>query len=345
MWSESFSIKEYLQKRKLPKFFGIYSKNIYLFYPTLLIPFRRFKAIQILNEKLIMFLFSIFIKVLELRTNFQEKILWIFYPDTISLTNYLKRNWKVIYDCVDLYKLENRKNINAPEINERRLCKLADLVVANSNVLVKHLSKYTKEVRLVPQGFRLSDFSQKNRLVKKLHLKKPVIGYVGGLNSRLDINLLYSLAERNQKWNFVIWGPLLEKEMIDLDTWNKMQKLISLPNVITGKSKDKKEIPGIISRFDIGMIPYDISQNFNKYCYPMKLFEYFYMGKPVVSVDIIELRRFPHFIKIANSPNGCERAIAKFLSKPWPKKYKEEQIKLAKENSWQNKVEKIISML
>jgi glycosyltransferase involved in cell wall biosynthesis len=297
---------------------------------------------QALNEKLTIFLFKSFIKYIELNKRFQNRILWIFDADLVFITDLFKKNWKVIYDCVDLYTLENRENIKDPETNERRICKVADLVVANSNVLVKHLSKYTKIVRLVPQGFRLSDFSQKN-WVRNLHLNSPVIGYVGGLNSRLDIDLLNSLAERNPKWNFVIWGPLLEKEKIDLNTWSKMQKLISLPNVTTGKSKDKKEIPGIISQFDIGMIPYDISQDFNKYCYPMKLFEYFYVGKPVVSVDIIELKRFPKFVKIANSTNDWEKVISALLSKPWPKKIKEAQIKLAKENSWENKIAQVLS--
>ena len=233
MLSETYSIKEYLQKRLFPKFIGVYSKNIYLFYPTLVIPFRRFKIMQALNEKLTIFLFKSFIKYIELNKRFQNRILWIFDADLVFITDLFKKNWKVIYDCVDLYTLENRENIKDPETNERRICKVADLVVANSNVLVKHLSKYTKIVRLVPQGFRLSDFSQKNWL-RNLHLNSPVIGYVGGLNSRLDIDLLNSLAERNPKWNFVIWGPLLEKEKIDLNTWSKMQKLISLPNVTTG---------------------------------------------------------------------------------------------------------------
>ena len=31
MLSETYSIKEYLQKRLFPKFIGVYSKNIYLF--------------------------------------------------------------------------------------------------------------------------------------------------------------------------------------------------------------------------------------------------------------------------------------------------------------------------
>ena len=75
----------------------------------------------------------------------------------------------------------------------------------------------------------------------------------------------------------------------------------------------------------------------------MKLFEYFYVGKPVVSVDIIELKRFPKFVKIANSTNDWEKVISALLSKPWPKKIKEAQIKLAKENSWENKIAQVLS--
>jgi len=59
MWSESFSIKEYLQKLKFPKLIKKHSNNLYLFYPLYVIPFRRFKRVHQLNE----FLNVVFLRI------------------------------------------------------------------------------------------------------------------------------------------------------------------------------------------------------------------------------------------------------------------------------------------
>lgn len=77
----------------------------------------------------------------------------------------------------------------------------------------------------------------------------------------------------------------------------------------------------------------------------MVLFEYFYMGKPVVSTPIEELKRFPKYVKIGKDYKEWERIIEDFLSKPWPKNYQMEQRKLAEENSWENKINTITSFI
>ena len=111
-----------------------------------------------------------------------------------------------------------------------------------------------------------------------------------------------------------------------------------MKSIIWGKSK-QKDIPSIIDSFDIGIIPYDTNIDFNKYCYPMKTFEYFYLGKPIVSTPIKELERFPLFIKTGQSVQTWEENIQNILAKPWPKKHQRQQRQLAIDNSWSNKIE------
>jgi hypothetical protein len=93
----------------------------------------------------------------------------------------------------------------------------------------------------------------------------------------------------------------------------------------------------------VGMIPYDISQDFNKFCYPMKLFEYFYLGKPVISTEIMELTRFSDLVKIAKYTSEWEKSIKNIIGKKWPKENILKQRKLALDNSWKNKVNAIVN--
>ncbi len=336
LWSNARSLKESILENKFPKLITKYSQNIFLFTPIYFIPFRRFKFIANLNSVINIFLLKLFAELISFLRQIKKKIFWIFDPNLIFIYKFFGNKYFLLYDCVDFFATGDKKQVDETKRNERLLCKKANLVVANSRVLKNHLLKYTKSVKLVPQGFRISDFLREKRKIIKLDLKKPVIGFVGGINARLDFDLLLPLVKDNPNWNFVVWGPVQGK---------KPRTFLSLPNVTHGSSKNKKEIPGLINQFNIGIIPYDASQDFNKYCYPMKLFEYFYEGKPVISTPIEELKRFPKFVKIGNAAKEWEKHIKALLSKPWPEKYKKEQKKLARENVWEKKVDAINNII
>jgi glycosyltransferase involved in cell wall biosynthesis len=332
LWGDTGYIKESFHSGKFQKLVSKYSKNIYLINPIYPIPFRRFKFIRNVNSSLNILFLRLFTEIISVFRRCKKKIFWIFDPNLIFIYKYFGYKYFLLYDCVDFF--------SGPY--ESRLCKIADLIVANSHVLQYHLSKLRKDVTLVPQGFRIEDFANIKYKETKLNLKRPIIGFVGGINKRLDFDLLFPLVRDNPNWNFVMWGPLQEKEKFNNIDWSKMQKLISLPNLTRGESVDKREIPRIISQFDIGMIPYDISQDFNKYCFPMKLFEYLYLGKPVVSTNIIELERFQKFVEIGDSAIEWKKNIKRFLSKRLTEKEIKIQRTLAGQNSWQNKITKTL---
>ena len=339
MWEESFTIKEYIKKAKVPVLIKLQAKNVYLYYPILFIPFRRFKKIVNINQQINLFLLKVFANLLEIKNGVSKKILWIFDPKLYPLSQRFSTDYFLLYDCVDYFTETARTKEERKLLTkyENSLTKEANLVTTNSKVLMKHLQKIRKDVYLVPQGFRIDSFKRhKYNITKIKRAGRPLIGYLGAVNYRIDFNLLYELAVKNSKWDFAIWGPVLTATQ-----QKTMERLIRLPNIIVGQS-DKYDVPGIIKQFDIGMIPYDMSANFNKYCYPMKLFEYFYLGKPVISTNIIELRRFPDLIKIGKNREEWENIITNFLRKPLSIKYKEMEKNLAIENSWENKLKTIL---
>ncbi len=346
LWSDVVYLKDTILHGNLPKFIKRYSKNIYLITPWYFIPLRRFKFVMKLNSLINVLFLRAFTEIIRMSRSCRKAYFWIFDPNTLPIYRYFGKEYSLIYDCVDYFPGAVTPDLRKKTIkNEQELLTEADLVVANSKVLQTYLLKYRKKVGLVPQGFRLDTFN--NRYNRVLHIKRgkrPLIGFVGAVNHRIDYELLYNLARNNPVWDFALWGRLLEKELFTDVKEIYYKKLISLPNVITGQS-DKKDIPMIIKQFDLGMIPYDMTLDFNKYCYPMKIFEYFYLGKPVISSDVVELRRFPDTIKIGRNKGEWEKIIRKILSSPWPKELILKEKRLAKENSWKAKVKKILSFI
>ncbi len=343
--ADSKNLHDLLFRREKFSLVKKFSKNIYIITPFYFVPFRRFKLIEAINSTINLLILKMLSEYLYLIKKCNQKTFWLFNPNLRSMFNKFGSSYKFVYDCVDFFAIDSKDNIKNTIRNEKYLCRNADLVVANSHVLQDHLKKWRKDVKLVVQGFRVLDIP-KGKLKKiNLNLKKPIIGFVGGINRRLDYDLLLNLAKKNSTWNFVIWGPILEKEKIDKATWNKMEELFSLPNVTTGASQDKTELPGIISQFDIGMIPYDISQDFNKYCHPMKLFEYFDQGIPVISTNILELNYFKDLVRIEDNYKGWQKGLEAILSVKWSKSNIQLQKQLSEENSWENKVKAIVEFI
>jgi len=331
-------LKNYVKNKKNNIFF---KKNniIFIKIRTCWLPFKRFKFIRKFNS-------SVNILILKLahwliRTKAKSKsqpILWIFYPYLYKITRRFK-SYFMVYDIVDYHTSPDCKKNQRIRKNEKILIKKADFVCINSNSLYQKFKKIKKNVPVVPLGFRI-DYFKKPLKKLKLKLKKPTLGFIGNISKRIDFNLCLKLIKGNPNWNLVFVGPKY-RELSVKNKINKLNQLLKYKNFKWIKKQPKEKIPAIIKQFDICLIPYDTSEGFNKYSYPMKLFEYFYMGKPVVATPIEELRRFPKFVKISKNIKEWEKHIKSLLAKPWPEKYKKEQKKLAEQNSWQKKIEAI----
>jgi glycosyltransferase involved in cell wall biosynthesis len=301
-----------------------------------------------MNIQVNLIFLKVYIWTLSYQNQFVKKILWIFSPKFAPYLHLFSRSYTTLYDCVD-YVWDPIPTVNdAVRKQENSLIRSVDFMVVNSHVLYDAHKTKKKNIVLVQLGFRL-DSLKKNILTKHrdpLFYDKPIIGFIGVINYRLDYSLLYRVAANNPRWNFVFYGP---QEVSVYGGMVRVQgaidRLTKLPNVFFRERTAPDVAHDVIRVFDICMIPYNTAYPINRYCYPMKLFEYFYMGKPVISTPIEELRRFPKYVKIGKSVNKWENHIEKILSKPWPKRYKKEQKLLAVENSWDKKISYIASLI
>jgi len=326
-------------------------KGIYFIRPVYLLPFQRFGVITALNRWLF---FRIIYPGLLSKAEHSyrrqlgtEKYIFFYHPETQPgysqiIYDFFSKKYISILDMVD-FPLRATQQDRAWY---KRFIESIDHVFVNSQTLFGLFTGIRKNLVLVPPGFSLDEFSHPVRSNIRLPKDKPVIGFIGGIGSRLDYKLLFGLIQRNPQYYFAFFGP---KQYLDPITGSsyrqQIEKLLHFPNVIHGFVQDKKILASVVKQFDIGIIPYDPEAPLNRYCYPMKLFEYFYLGKPVISTPIEELIRFSDFVKIYRTTEEWEKGIRLVLSKSWSSSLALVQRRIAIANSWDKKIKKIFETI
>lgn len=350
---QPITLKEYLQQKFNPPLLTKQTETLYFYQTLYILPFCRFSFIRFLNIQLSVTILRIISWYIVFTKQIHKTIIWVFDPQYTSLYKQIvkfKKNIHLIYDCTDCFQglPVDIKHKNQIKNDEEYLLRKANIVTSITHALKRVHQNTRSDIRVVPQGFRYEAFKRISKTIP-IHLPndKPIIGYIGGVNYRLDFYLLHQLIKKNPQYYFVFVGevrvsevPILRKKV-----QQQIQQLFTFKNVLHYPNLPKSFIPGVIKQFDIGMIPYDIAIDFNKYCYPMKLFEYFYMGKPVISTSIEELFRFPKYVKIGMNVIEWENHIRNLLFDPWSKEYQIEQKKLAIVNSWDKKIQTILLLL
>lgn len=307
-----------------------------LYHPFFIFPGQRFSIIKKINFIINAWFVKIYLNYCYKK---QKKFFWFFDPNYVPPLIKMFSQYITLYDCVDYYSDVSKELGKA----NRFLFSYATHVFADSHALAKKMQKHRKTVTVVPLGFAEEIFFQEG-VIKKRKRQKTV-GFVGGITPRLNFTLLTTVAKRLPDVEFVFYGKIVsELQTREGKLCASVSRLFSLPNVSLKGYAPKKEMPKVIQSFDVAIIPYT-EDSFNMYCFPMKLMEYFYMGKPVLSTPIKELERFPQYVFIANTPAKWEVSIQKLLSTSWPIAKQKVQKRIAMSHTWEKKITKITSVI
>lgn len=316
------------------------------FKPFKLLPFSRFKIIDQFNKAIYFFFLQLYFSI-KFHKPGRKYYFWMFFPQLVMAIKFKLPWWQVVFDIVDYHDSPIAAERKLLQKQKKYLLGKANHVFSISHALKRLYQKDTKvEIELVPQGFDLKSFGlDEKKSTLKFPIGKPVIGFVGQISQRLDLELLLELVANNKQWNFVFVGPKHHESNI-ASSFHKadeteIKRLFAYENVFYFGKQARQEMLNIIKQFDVCLIPYDVGYDFNRYCYPMKIFEYFYVGKPVVSTEIEELKNFNDLVKIAKTAKEFTGAIADFLKKPWSDEMRQKQTELARNNTWEEKISKI----
>jgi glycosyltransferase involved in cell wall biosynthesis len=267
---------------------------------------------------------------------FAEPILFTFLPTqfTLDLMDTIAPTLSIFY-CTDKLS-ETSPAARRILPYERRVVERADLVFASSDRLVDYCRAHNPETHLFPIGVSLEKFEHAWRDESiappdVTRLPRPVIGLVGGLRSCVDQALVRELSLCLPHVSIALVGP----------EQTPMTGLHGLANVHLLGPKPHELVPNYVAAFDACLIPY-VVDDFTNNISPAKLNEYMALGKPVVSTDLAEVRRFNEthgaVVRIGATHEEFIDQVQAALEND-TRAQREERRSAAERNSWERRVE------
>jgi hypothetical protein len=222
-----------------------------------------------------------------------------------------KRGFSLVHICMDF-----------PEEHQDQLIRLSDLtLVIPSTVFHMLRNRFGEKVRLLPQLSSLHSIAEPTHPQGAPELSgipRPRLGYLGNMHKRVSLTLLEELLSNNPEWHFVSFG---------------ITKHLSLKNEHILPWRSPREMSAIIDGLDVGFMPYDCLDNKNLHCFPLKLFDYFSVGMPVVSTRVLNLLDYSDVIYFGDTADELSRAITLALAEPKCDARRAKRVEIASEHS------------
>ena len=232
----------------------------------------------------------------------------------------------VLYDCMDDWDTFPRfGSFNHSE--ERLLAPAADVLLVTAQKLVEKFERPGVQPLLVRNGADFEFFTRMSREKMLLPaVKKPIIGYFGAIADWMDLALVYEVACSRPGYSFVLIGKVFGRNV---------SRLESLSNVHLLGHREYAEIPSYLREFDVCMIPFLLNDVTNA-TDPVKMYEYFSQGKPVVATAMAELEAWSDLLYIARSPTEFAEKLDQAVAEK-SADLAQRRIEFARSNTWQHR--------
>lgn len=218
------------------------------------------------------------------------------------------------------------------------------MVIATADKLYRDVAAHRKgNFALVTNGVEFEHFSRARdaadmpevfRQIRKGSRK--IIGYFGALASWFDYELVLKIVRERPEYEVVLIG-------FDFDGSSAPYRLEAEARIHLTGPINYRELPRYAHWFDVATIPFRINE-ITESTSPIKLFEYMALGKPIVTTDMPECRKYKS-VFLARTHDEFIEALDQALVMVDDPQYLAVLHQEALENTWQAKAETIAGLI
>ena len=241
------------------------------------------------------------------KADLKKPVLWTSLPTAVDLSGHLNESALVYYCCDDFSALAGVDH-NTVAKRERELVQKADLILATSDELAQRFP--AKTTRLLHHGVDYSLFAEPAPRAHDLpdngaKKNRPIAGFYGSIDDRLDYDLLVSTIAQLPHWDFVFIGkPAMDH--CPLSQFN---------NVTLLGERSHQQLPAYSQHWDVSLLPF-IDNAMVRACNPMKLREYLAAGRPIVSTPIPAITPYRHLVHTVTDSTTMVAALEQSVQTP-----------------------------
>ncbi|MEW6158996.1 MAG: glycosyltransferase, partial [Verrucomicrobiota bacterium] len=266
---------------------------------------------------------------------FKRPIQWFYDPMAAPAFVGRMGEIAIVYDCMD--ELSQFK-FAPPEIIEREklLLSNADVVFAGGRKMWESKRRFNSNAHFYGCGVEVEHFAKARAENTEIphdicFVMKPILGYFGVVDERLDYELIARMAEEHPEWSIVLVGPVVKIDPASLPR---------RPHLYWLGRRDYAQLPNYAKAFDVCLMPFALNEA-TEYINPTKALEYMATGRPIVSTAIADVvSNFSAAVQIARSHEEFIQKCAQSLAQP-DRVAIERGLLLARDNQWESIVAKL----
>jgi glycosyltransferase involved in cell wall biosynthesis len=203
----------------------------------------------------------------------RDRVAWLYTPLALPYAAPLEPT-ALVYDVMDdLAAFQN--GTSAMRRLQGELLERADLVLTGGRSLFAGVAdRAPGRAFLFPSGVEPEHYAAARRLRRPR--PRPVAGYVGVIDERVDLGLVAGLAERLPDWDVELVGPFAKI---------KPASAPQAPNLRYPGMQPYERLPAVMAGFDVALMPFALGEA-TRAISPTKTLEYLAADLPVVSTRV-----------------------------------------------------------
>lgn len=311
--------------------------KLFLYTPLFYIPFSfRIPGIYAIN-------LSIATALMRFRTRHiltGNIVVWLYHPLDAPILRFFRRRALAVFDWAESwpeYFTELgprwRERVRSAEESMLRQCDIVFTVSRRLRdaALVFNPHSYQLKDGTIPELFANAAGAIPTALRA---LPRPIVGYVGSISSRVDLELLYELSSQVPQCSLLLVGNNLRSP-------HDLLRMKQHPHIFYIDAREYRELPDYIAAMDVCLLPYIPALVSSP---ATKIFDYLAAGKPVVSTDLPEMDDFAGLVTVTSTHAAFIEAVKAHIAHP-DAAAAARRIALARANSWAHRTDDIMNVL